>query len=43
MSSSPTATTGEYEFNDSQNQLIGSLARKMALVGLVMTFLDCCN
>lgn len=31
-------STGEYEFNDSQNQLIGSLASKMALVGLVMTF-----
>jgi len=27
---------GEYEFNESQNQLIGSLARKMSLVGFVM-------
>jgi hypothetical protein len=31
-----TAATGEFEFNDSQNQLIGSLARKMGLVGMVM-------
>ena len=38
MSSSPTASTGEFEFNESQNQLIGSLARKMALVGFVMIF-----
>ena len=38
MSSSPTDTTSEFEFNESQNQLIGSLARKMALVGFVMTF-----
>ncbi len=35
--SSSTDSTAEYEFNDSQNQLIGSLARKMALVGFVMT------
>jgi hypothetical protein len=27
---------GEYEFNQSQNELIGSLARKMGLVGIVM-------
>ena len=38
MSSSLNDTTGEFEFNDSQNQLIGSLARKMALVGFVMSF-----
>lgn len=29
---------GEYEFTESQNQLIGSLARKMTLVGFVMVF-----
>ena len=38
MASSPTDTTSEFEFNESQNQLIGSLARKMGLVGFVMTF-----
>lgn len=38
MSTAPTSSAGEYEFDDSQNQLIGSLARKMALVGFVMTF-----
>lgn len=38
MSSSPNAATGEFEFNESQNQLIGSLARKMAMVGFVMMF-----
>jgi hypothetical protein len=38
MASSPTDSTGEYEFNDSQNQLIGSLARKMGVVGMVMLF-----
>jgi hypothetical protein len=38
MSSVPNASTGEYEFSDPQNQLIGSLARKMALVGFVMVF-----
>lgn len=38
MSTSPISSTGEFEFNESQNQLIGSLARKMALVGLVMVF-----
>ena len=31
-----TAPTGEYEFNESQNQLIGNLARKMGLVGFVL-------
>jgi hypothetical protein len=38
MSDSVTTPSGEYEFSDSQNQLIGSLARKMGLVGFVMTF-----
>jgi hypothetical protein len=38
MSSSPTVSSGEFEFNESQNQLIGGLARKMALVGFVMIF-----
>jgi hypothetical protein len=38
MVSSSADSTGEYEFNESQNQLIGSLARKMALVGMVMLF-----
>lgn len=38
MASSPTASTGEFEFNESQNQLIGRLARSMALVGFVMLF-----
>jgi hypothetical protein len=38
MSSSTPVSTGEFEFNEPQNQLIGSLARKMALVGFVMIF-----
>lgn len=38
MSDAPSATLGEFEFSESQNQLIGSLARKMAVVGFVMTF-----
>ena len=38
MSSSSTASTSEFEFNESQNQLIGSLSRKMGLVGFVMIF-----
>jgi hypothetical protein len=38
MSSPSTALTGEFEFDESQNQLIGSLARKMGLVGFVMIF-----
>jgi hypothetical protein len=38
MSSSPTDTTGEFEFNESQNKLIGILAGKMGLVGFVMIF-----
>jgi hypothetical protein len=35
MSSTPTASPGEYEFDESQNQVIGSLARTMSLVGFV--------
>jgi hypothetical protein len=38
MSASSADSTGEFEFDESQNQLIGSLARKMALVGFVMMF-----
>lgn len=40
MSTSPSDPTpsGEYEFSDAQNQIIGSLARKMGLVGMVMIF-----
>jgi hypothetical protein len=38
MSSTPTASPGEYEFDESQNQVIGSLARKMSLVGMVTVF-----
>jgi hypothetical protein len=38
MASSPVSSAGEFEFSESQNQLIGSLARKMSLVGLVMIF-----
>jgi len=38
MSMPTTSSSGEFEFNDSQNQLIGDLARKMALVGFVMLF-----
>jgi hypothetical protein len=38
MSMPTTSASGEFEFSDSQNQLIGSLARKMALVGFVMLF-----
>jgi hypothetical protein len=36
--STATLAAGEFEFNESQNQLIGSLARKMGLVGFVMIF-----
>lgn len=36
MSTAPTPS--EIEFSDSQNQLIGSLSRKMGLVGFVMIF-----
>lgn len=40
MSTAPDSAPAspEFEFNDSQNQLIGSLSRKMALVGFVMIF-----
>jgi hypothetical protein len=38
MAASPTDSTGEFEFSEAQNQLIGSLARKMSLVGFVMLF-----
>jgi hypothetical protein len=38
MATVPTASTGEFEFTESQNQLIGSLSRKMSLVGFVMLF-----
>jgi hypothetical protein len=34
----PLEPSGEFEFSDSQNQLIGSLARKMTTVGFVMVF-----
>ena len=38
MSTAPAAPSSEFEFNDSQNQLLSSLARKMGLVGFVMIF-----
>jgi hypothetical protein len=38
MASSLPASAGEFEFKEPQNQLIGSLARKMLLVGFVMIF-----
>lgn len=38
MSSPSDVSTGEYEFDESQNQLFGSLARKMALVGVMLIF-----
>jgi hypothetical protein len=38
MSTTSVASSGEFEFSESHNQLIGSLARKMALVGIVMIF-----
>jgi hypothetical protein len=38
MSTAPAPASSEFEFNDAQNQLIGSLSRKMALVGFVMIF-----
>ncbi|TWU21854.1 hypothetical protein [Bythopirellula polymerisocia] len=38
MTTAPSDSTGEFEFSESQNQVIGSLAGKMALVGFVMTF-----
>ena len=36
MSTSPPVPSGQYEFNDAQNQTIGTLARRMGLVGFVM-------
>ena len=38
MSSTSSVSAGEFEFDDSQNRVIGSLARKMGLVGLVLIF-----
>ncbi len=38
MSTTPTPASSEFEFDDSQNRLIGGLSRKMALVGFVMIF-----
>jgi hypothetical protein len=36
MSTDFTGPTGQYEFDESQNQTIGTLAKRMGLVGLVM-------
>jgi hypothetical protein len=36
--SSASTTSSEFEFDESQNQVISSLARKMGLVGLVLIF-----
>jgi hypothetical protein len=38
MPSTPTTSTSEFEFSESQNKLIGDLAMKMGLVGFVMIF-----
>jgi hypothetical protein len=38
MSSASTVSAGEFEFDESQNRVIGDLARKMSLVGLVLIF-----
>lgn len=38
MSTSSTTSTPEFEFDESQNKLIGGLAGKMGLVGFVMVF-----
>jgi len=38
MSTSATAPTPEFEFDEAQNKLIGGLAGKMGLVGFVMVF-----
>ncbi len=35
---SNASAVNQYEFDDSQNELIGSLARKMSLVGIVFLF-----
>jgi hypothetical protein len=36
MATDTTTSSSDYEFSEDQNRLIGSLARKMALVGFVM-------
>lgn len=36
MSTTPPVTSGEFEFDESQNRVIGSLANKMGLVGFVL-------
>jgi hypothetical protein len=36
MATGTMSTRGEYEFSGEQNQLIGTLARKMAMVGLAL-------
>lgn len=38
MATEPSTSSSEYEFSDEQNRLVGSLARKMSLVGFVMMF-----
>ena len=38
MSSTSPVSAAEFEFDESQNRVIGDLARKMALVGLVLIF-----
>ena len=36
MSTDYTGPTGQFEFNESQNEVIGTLARRMSLVGIVL-------
>jgi hypothetical protein len=36
MSTEYTGPTGQYEFDQSQNEVIGTLAKRMSLVGIVM-------
>jgi hypothetical protein len=36
MSTDYTGPTGQYEFDESQNEVIGTLARRMSLVGIVL-------
>jgi hypothetical protein len=38
MSTTSPISAGEFEFDESQNRVIGDLARKMSLVGFVMIF-----
>src|SRR5262245_48300352 len=38
MSTTSSVSAGEFEFDESQNRVIGDLARKMSLVGLVLVF-----